>query len=219
MIAPALIPQLVGGTRLAVTRDAIRTALAALLPGVTVVAHPGKVDINDFVAKAIVQAPGVAVGYTRLRQAADVAGTWSDLVDFACYIVVDDYVDSTAQPPRVIGRELVGHAIGAQILGALRDPDLPYWGLTSVEPPATDPAPALTPVFTMKVEANMTAVYAVTWTQALANDGAPMFGGPPMAAATADDFPDHADLVFDLGDEPYDALPPELQAHIRRPGP
>ena len=215
-VAPAPLSELLAGTRLALTRDAVEATLARLLPGVAVVALPGKLDINDYVQKAIVDAPGVAVGYTRLRQVGDPGGTWSDVVDFAAYIVVDDWVDFDVDPPKTNNRELVGHAIGGQILRALRDPVLCFWGLTEVEPPSQDPPPALVPVFTSKVEENMTAIYAVTWSQALANDGTSFFGGPPASASTDEDFPDSAGLIFETGDVPYDDLPPELQAHLNR---
>ncbi len=220
MIAPVPLLQLIAGTRLAQTRDAVKATLATLLPGVAVVGLPGKLDINDVVQKAIVSSPGVAVGYTRLRQAGDPGGTWSDVIDFVAYIVVDGgLVDRTTTPPTTHSRELVAHAIGGRILAVLRDPDLCFWGLTEVEPPAQDPGPSLAPVFTMKAEENMTAIYAVTWSQALANDGASFFGGPAMMGGEAEDFPDSAGLIFDLGGVPYDELPPEIQAHLGRNAP
>ncbi len=220
MIAPAPLLQLLAGSRVVQARDAVKATIEAILPGVTVVTHPGKLDINDYVEKAIVPAPGVAVGYTRLRQAADPAGTWSDVVDFVAYVVVDDLVDRTVTPPRTYARELVAHAVGGRILQALRDPTLMFWGLNGIEPPGQDPGPSLTPVFTAKADKSMTAVYAVTWSQALANDGEPFFGGGPFAVeplgAPGPDFPDRDSLVFDVGDQAFDDLPPELQAHIRR---
>ena len=220
MIAPAPLLQLLAGSRVVQARDAVKATIAVLLPGVMVVTHPGRLDINDYVQKAIVAAPGVAVGYARLRQAADPAGTWSDVVDFVAYVVVDDLVDRTVTPPRTYPRELVAHAIGGRILQALRDPTLMFWGIDGIEPPGQDPGPSLTPVFTMKAEQNMTAVYAVTWSQALANDGEAFFGGGPFAVeppgAADPDVPDSDALVFDVGDQAFDDLPPELQAHIRR---
>ena len=217
-VAPKPLLELITGTRVATTRDAVKATLETLLPGVTVVSHPGKADINDYVQKAIVNTPGVAVGYTRLRQDADPGGTWSDVVDFVAYIVTEPYVDRTFMPPRTHPQELVALAIGGQILAALRDPALCFWGLAGVAPPSMDPGPVLMPVFTMKAEQNMTAVYAVTWSQALANDGASFFGGPPAPGALDADFPDSASLIFDVGDVPFDQLPIELQAHLRRDG-
>ena len=218
-IASVPLLQLLDGSRVVQARNAIQATIEAILPGVTVKSHPGKLDINDYVAKAIVNAPGVAVGYTRLRQVPDPAGTWSDVVDFVAYVVVDDLVDRGTTPPTTHPRELVAHAIGGRILLALRDPRLMFWGINGIEPPGQDPGPALVPVFTVQADKSMTAVYAVTWSQALANDGASMFGGPaeftPTGARVDPDIPD--ELVFDLPqDAAWGDLPPELQAQLRR---
>lgn len=231
MIAPAPLATLLAGTRIQATRDAIVASLGRLLPGVTVTGHPGKLDINDVVAKAIVRAPGIAVGYTRVRQLGELAGSFTVGIDFAAYIVVEDWVDTTSSPPRAMGREVVAHAIGLQLLRILRDPDAGSWGLGGIEPPAMDPPPAFAPVFTMKVADQATALYAVTWSQGLVHEGQPFFNyGPTPAVAgigspegDADGLPaDGAEddaVVFDLPEGDENDYPPELLAHIRRGGP
>lgn len=219
MIAPVALRDLVADTRIAATRDAVVATLGALLPGVTVVKHPGKLDINDVVARAVVAAPGIAVGYTRVRELGDPGGTFALAVDFAAYLVVEDWVDFDVAPPRTTPREVVGHAIGLQLLRVLRDPDAASWGLVAIEPPAMDPPPALVPLFTVKVEENMTATYAVTWTQALVQEGEPFFdrGGTPAFAAQALPAAGDGDdgIDFDRPPGPEDGWPPEVRANLR----
>ena len=223
MIAPQTLEQMIAATQLDTTKAAIVTSLGALLTGVTVVGHPGKLDVNDVVAKAIVAAPGVAIGYQRVRELGDVGGTFSAAVDWTAYLIVEDWVDRSGAVPRTTPREVVGLAIGLQILRILRDPTTASWNLLGIDVPAMDPAPELKPVFTMKTDQNMTAIYAVTWTQALVQQGQPFFGyGPtpaatpvnlPAAGFTADGTPiDDEGLDFDL---PDGELPPEILAHIR----
>ena len=227
MIVPLTLAQMIAATRLDDTQAAIVASLGALLKGVKVVPHPGKLDINDVVEKAIVTAPGVAIGYTRVRELGDVGGTFSAAVDFAAYIVVEDWVDKGQTPPRTVSRAIVGPAIGQQLLRILREPDTACWGLGAIEPPSQETPPALTPVFTMKSAEQTTALYAVTWTQSLVQDGEPFFGfgGTPavdQAGVPAGPQPEGGDLQsfvdeldFDVGDGP---LPPELLAYIDRGG-
>ena len=66
-IAPATLSEMIASTRFEEVRKAVVTELARLLKGVTVVGHPGKLDMNDVLAKSVVAAPGVAVGWGRLR--------------------------------------------------------------------------------------------------------------------------------------------------------
>ena len=72
MIAPLALVDLVAADPLAPLKDAIRARLAALLPGVTVVSHPGKIDISEVVER------------TRRRQE----------------VLSDDPDDTPPQPPR-----------------------------------------------------------------------------------------------------------------------
>ncbi len=222
MIAPAALSDLVDGTRITFTRDAIVTQLGALLPGVTVDGHPGKLDINDVVGQDNVATPGILVGYTRVRELADPGGTFTMAIDWVAYIVVDDWVLQTVTPPRAVKREDVAHAIGLQLLRILRDPEAGSWGIGGVEVPAMDPPPAFAPVFTLKPAEQATALYAVTWSQGLIQEGARFFGGATPAtdvsglpAAGADDDM----LVFDLPEGSENDYPPELLAQIRRGGP
>ncbi len=219
MIVPVTLAGMVAATRIDATRQAIVASLTGLLKGVAVVGHPGKLDINDVVAKAVVAAPGIAVGYSRVRELGDAGGTFALAVDWVAYLVVEDRVDAGQAPPRVVPREIVGHAIGQQILRILRDPNGGTWGLPAIDVPAMDPAPELKPVFTLKTDQNMTAIYAVTWTQSLVQEGQPFFGfGPTPPASPSDGFPDGdifgvAGLDFELADGEQ---PPEITAHTAR---
>ena len=229
MIARATLAEMVAATRLDATLAAIVASLGALLGGVTVVLHPGKLDINDVVAKAIVQPPGVAVGYTRVRELGDPGGTFSAGIDAVAYIVVEDLA-LPGPPPRAVERTLVGHAIGMQILRILRDLDAASWGLLAIEPPQMEPPPELRPLFTMRSAEQATAIYAVTWTQALVQEGTPFFDGPTPevegigvpegdAAGLPGDVAGDDEVIFDLPPGDENDYPPEILAYLRRGGP
>ena len=211
MIAALTLSQMISASRLDTTKSAIVAALKPLLQGVAVVAHPGKLDINDVVAKAVVAAPGVAVGWTRARASRDLGGTFELPIDLVAYIVTEDFADLAANPPRSIGRDAVAHGIGAFLLRILHDPDASVWGLTGITNPLPDPAPALVPVMTMKTAENGTAIFAVTWTQVLALEGAPFFGGATPAIAELED---HSGFDFDA--PPDENIPTELLAVMRK---
>lgn len=186
-IAPQSLAQLVAASRLEAAKAAIVAGLDALMPDVKVVGHPGKLDVNDVVAKAVVAAPGVAVGWTRIRAPRDVAGTYSQAVEWAAYVVTEDHADQATK--RRIPRETVAHAIGDFLLRILSDPDASSWGLARVTPALADPAPELKPVVTMKAHEGGVTIYAVTWTQVLVDLGEPIFAGDTPTLSAADDEP------------------------------
>lgn len=213
-IAPATLQQLIASTRFEELRKAIVTRLGTLMPGVKVATHPGKLDINDVLAKAIVAAPGIALGWNRIRAPRDLGGTFGLPIEFVAFIVVEDFADTTAVPPRSIQREIVANAIGARLLLILADLDTSSWGLTGLTPPATDPEPEMRPVFTMKAAENGTALFVVTWTQSLVLQGVSFFDGPtPRVAADPEDGVPEG-LVFDIDGD--DELPTEIRALIGR---
>lgn len=212
MISPLTLPQMIAASRLDALKTAIVATLKPLLPRVTITLHPGRLDINDLLAKAIVAAPGVAIGWTRLRASREIGGTYGTPIDLAAYIVTEDYSDTSSTPPRLVARDVVAHGIGSFLLRILHDPDAPTWGLTGITHPLPEPAPELRPVVTMKTAENGTAVYAVTWSQATLLEGASLFGGPrPEITGTDDGFefplPEGADI------------PTELLALMRRDAP
>lgn len=208
MIAPLTLRQMIDASRLEATKVAIVATLAPLLKGVAIEAYPGKLDINDVVAKAIVKAPGIALGWTRTRANRDIGGTFATPVEWAAYIITEDFADTAATPPRRVARDVVAHGIGSFLLRILHDPDASSWGLKGIMNPAPDPVPALVPVMTMKTAEAGTAVFAVTWTQVLVLEGASLFGGPtPRVAAVPDGY------EFD---EPGDGeIPTEILAILR----
>lgn len=206
-VAPVTITEMVASTRFETTRKAVVAELARLLKGITVISHPGKLDMNDVLQKAVVQAPGVAVGFSRLRSTRDLGGTYGVPVDFVAYIITEDFADTRATPPRRIDRDVLAVAIGSQILRILSDPDTATWKLTAISAPMSDPEPEMRPVFTMKAAENAAALFVVTWTQMLVFEGGGFFGGP---RPDVHEIPDG--LAFDI---PDGDIPTELLAVLR----
>jgi len=175
---PATLSQILAADPVAETQAAIVGTLKSLLPGVSIVSHPGKVDLSELVAKTLVQAPGVGVGWTRIRPTALPDASYSAAVEWAAYIV--------AEPALVDGKrvekERIGFAIGGQLLKILADVGVSCWGRAGVTPVQLDTA-ELKPLFTVRDQAKGTVYYAVTWTQAIVDIGAGVF---PAATGTAD---------------------------------
>lgn len=215
-IAPATIPEMLASTRFEELRAAIVAKLAALMKGVTVNEHPGKLDINDVLAKQIVAAPGIAIGWNRIRRMRDLGGTYGMPIDFVAFIVVEDYRDTSGGQERLRKREIVANAIGTQLLLILGDDDTASWGLTGLTPPWPDPEPEMRPIFTMKVAEQATGLFAVTWTQALLLQGRSYFDGPtPGVYADPADGPPEG-LIFDNIDLDADDIPTEIRALMSR---
>lgn len=203
MIEPLSLQALVAADPLAPVKAAIRDRLSALLPGVAVVSHPGKIDISEVVGKSVVAAPGIAVGWSRIRAARIIDGGHQLVVEWTAYIVVED----RAIGGRAVSRETLGLAIGSRVVAVLEDADEQTWGLGNLMPPAADPRPELRPMFTVRDLAAGAAYYAVTWTQSLVDLGVGLFAAPqPSVATTA------ADPAIDIEFE--EALPPEVLAML-----
>ena len=203
MIAPASLSAMIEASRFEAAKDAIVATLKTLMTDVAVVSHPGKLDIADVVAKSVVKAPGVAIGWTRVRTPRDVEGTFGSVVEWTAYIVVEDGADLVTK--RRMNREDIAHAIGSFLLGVLADADTPSWGLRNITMPSRDPAPELRPVFTTKSFEGGTAYYAVTWSQTLVDEGAPF-----MSAAT----PAFDEATSEADFSPH-GIPPEILALTR----
>ena len=203
MIAPASLTDLVAADPLAPIKTAIRDRLAAAMPGVAVVSHPGKIDISEVVAKAVVPAPGVAVGWSRIRAARIVDGGYRLVVEWTAYVVVED----ASIGGKRVERETLGLAIGSRLVALLEDPDNHTWGCGNLLPPEADPRPELRPMFTVRDVAAGAAYYAVTWTQTLVDVGTSLFATETPAIALA---ADESAIAIDFGDE----IPPEVAAML-----
>jgi hypothetical protein len=202
------VEQLIAADRMIPLRDAIVAGLASQFEGIRVIAHPGKIDIYDVVKRAVVAAPGVALGWSRVQAPREVDGSYVTPIDWAAYIVAEDYADLTGR--RRVARDVVAHAIGSHLLRVLHDPDLSSWGLARVTPPAGNPGPQLKPMFTATAYEKGTAYYAVTWTQGLIDLGADFLGGETPAFVLPDTDDPRPGLKF----ENEDAIPAEIQALI-----
>lgn len=203
MIAPRTIAQMVAASRLEQTRAAIVATLRPLLVGVAIESHPGKLDINDVVGKAIVRAPGIMLGWTRARAARAVDGSQGTAVEWTAYIVTEDLADRATRT--ALPRDAVAYGIGATLLEILADADLPLWDLACVSPPAAEQPPDLKPVMTARSYEAGTTIYAVTWTQTIEQTARSLFRADTPAI--------DADGGIGFGAA---GMPPELAAIIKQ---
>lgn len=171
MIPTASLAQLLAGNPLAETQDAIVAMLRSRLTGVTIVKHPGKVDLSELVAKSVVAAPGIGLGWSQARHAGMADGSFCFAVNWTAYIVAEAMVNGN----RRVEKEAVGMAIGAQLLKILGDDEASFWGRTGILPVEDKPAPELKPFFTIRDAAQGAAYYVVTWSQIIADVGETTF--------------------------------------------
>lgn len=169
---PVSLDQMLVADPVASLQAAIVTTVKTLLTGVTVARHPGKVDLSELVAKTVVPAPGVGIGWSRIRTAGLVDGSYGLAVEWVAYIVAEARVVGLKR----VEKEEVGIAIGARLLAILNDNDASFWGLTSgLMPVSETPAPEMKPLFTVRDAAQGTAYYTVTWTQVIPDCGRTYF--------------------------------------------
>lgn len=187
---PRTIDQLLSADPLASMQAAIVTTLASLNPGLNVVAHPGKVDVSELVKKTVVNAPGVGIGWSRIREGFMIDGAFLLAAEWVAYVVAE----AKAVNNKRVEKEAVGLAIGARLLSILADQEASLWGLTHVLPVEMEPRPEVRPLFTVRDASQGVAYYTVTWTQVIADLGTSVF---PTPAGTYDE----AEGVIRFGDE------------------
>ena len=161
MIAPKPLDQLLATNALGPLQAAIVSTLRTLNPGVTVEAHPGKVDISELISKTVVTAPGIGLGWTKVKTGQHADGTFYLAVEWVAYIVTEAKVING----RRAEKEALALAIGGRLLAILADLDINMWGRTGVLPPETTPPAELKPIFTVGDASQGIAYYTVTWTQ------------------------------------------------------
>lgn len=188
MMTPSTLAQLLEYDPLAPVQAAIVKTLGTMLSGVRVVAHPGRVDLSELLAKAVVTAPGVGIGWSRVRRAMHLDGSFGAQVEWVAYIVAEPALVGS----RRVEKEAVGLAIGGKILRVLSDEVACFWGQTGIMPPEQQPAPELKPLFTVRDSAQGTVYYTVAWTQIVADVGETLF---PTATGRTD--PEHGTINYD----------------------
>jgi hypothetical protein len=169
------LDQMLAANPIATVQAAIVTTLKGLLPGVSIVLHPGKVDLSELVAKSVVAAPGIGIGWSRVIPVALPDVSFSAQVFWTAYVVAEARVVAG----RRVEKEAVGLAIGQQLVAILFD-DASFWGCDGVLPPEK---PEMKPLFTIRDAAQGTIYYTVTWSQVIADIGEPAL---PTATATVD---------------------------------
>lgn len=193
-LAPVTLADLLDADVVAPVQDAIATTLQTLNPGLKIVKHPGKVDLSELVAETVVQAPGVGIGFSRMRESREADGVFCVTVDWIAYIVVQ---------PAVIGgkrreKEQQGLAIGARLLAILADEEASLWACHGILPVESTPGPELKPLYTVRDQSEGMAYYTVTWSQTIADLGT---SGLPQGTGRYDEesgliiFDDPADLA------------------------
>lgn len=190
MIQPATLSQLLEADPIAPVQRAIVACLKTLMPGISIMLHPGKVDISELIAKTVVKAPGVGIGWTKVKRAGISDGHYSVTVDWIAYIVAEAHVVGAKR----VEKEAVGLAIGAGLLKILSDDTAWTWGAAGVTPP--DGTGELKPLFTVADAAQGTAYYAITWSQIVYGLGQTHF---PTVEGTVDQ--DHATINYPSAEE------------------
>ena len=170
-IQPKTLAEILDNDVVAPVHAAIVSTLQILNPGLKIVRHPGKVDISELVAKTVVAAPGVGVGFVKMREGRRSDGIFFVSVDWVAYIVVQSAVVAGKRREK----EDQGLAIGARLLAILADEEASLWGRSAILPVETVPAPELKPLFTVRDQNEGMAYYTVTWTQVIAELGASVF--------------------------------------------
>ncbi|GLR51271.1 hypothetical protein KYK30_20560 [Shinella yambaruensis] len=176
---PVSLDQMLTVDPVAGLQAAIVTTVKTLLTGVTVAKHPGKVDLSELVAKTVVPAPGIGIGWSRIRTAGMADGSYGLAVEWVAYIVAEARVVGMKR----VEKEVVGIAIGTRLLAILSDNEASFWGRAALMPVSETPAPELKPLFTVKDASQGTAYYTVTWTQVLPDVGHTYF---PQHKGTVD---------------------------------
>ena len=166
-MTPATLAQLLEADPLADFQAAIVATLKTLITGITVQAHPGKADIAELIARTVVPAPGISVGWTRMRRVPYLQGGYTLNVEWVAYIVAE----AKAVANKRVESSAVAFAIGSRLLEILDEEFTSLWDMRGVLPPENAPAPELKPMFTVKDAAQGTIYYAVTWTQGIADLG------------------------------------------------
>jgi len=173
MMMPQTIEQLLAYDPLAPLQAAIVETIKTLNPGLNVVAHPGKVDLSELIAKTVVKSPGVGIGWSRIREAQMAEGHFCLSVEWVAYIVCE----AKSIASRRVEKEAIGLAIGARLLTILADLETSLWGRNTVLPPETTPPAEMKPLFTVRDQSQGMAYYTVTWTQIIADLGESVFPG------------------------------------------
>lgn len=161
MIEPKPFAELLETDPLAPLQAAIVSSLKLLNPGIAVVPHPGKVDVSELISKTVVNAPGVGVGWSKVKTGQHADGLYYLATEWVAYIVAEAKVVGGKR----VEKEAVGLAIGGRLLEILADLETSMWDRPGVLPPETTPPAELKPLFTIRDAAQGVAYYTVTWTQ------------------------------------------------------
>lgn len=204
MIQPRPLDELLARDPLAPVQSAIVDTLKPLLPGVSIEKHPGKVDISELVKKSVVAAPGIGIGFSRVRESFLIDGATCFTVDWVAYIVAE----AKAVANRRREKEEVGLAIGARLLAILGDQETSLWGLHGIMPVEEKPPAEMKPFFTIKDASQGTAYYVVTWSQVVADIGPTVF--PDLIGHVSED----ASHIQFEDDAALDAIKPWLSLEV-----
>lgn len=201
-IEPMSLAQILDNDVVAPVHQAVVAKLQALNPGLKIVRHPGKVDLSELLKKSVVKAPGVGIGFSRVREGRRADGVFFVTVEWVAYIVVQSAVVAGKRREK----EDQGLAIGARLLAILGDEQASLWDLDAILPVEEAPAPELKPLFTIRDEAEGMAYYTVTWSQVVADLGNSVF---PSAIGHYDEETD----TIDFGtEEALDSIAPWIPA-------
>ncbi len=159
---------LLDGSRVLGLRTAAVAALKETFPEVQVKAWPGKLNVQDMVAKTGILPPAILVAVTGQRPPDSlVSGVADEPVAFTAYVVAEN--KAVGVPKRLY----LGDEIGLALCGALvrlLSTEAGRWDVADAGHPEEVHAQ---PVFTLAGLDQGTAFFTVTWRQTLHGQGAP----------------------------------------------
>ncbi len=160
--------ELLEASRVFGLRTAAVAKLKAEYPDVQVKAWPGKLNVQDMVAKTGINPPAVLVAVTGQRPPDDlVSGIYDEPVEFTAYVVAENR--SIGTPKKVYAGDEIGLALCGGLVRFLKT-DAGRWGIDDVGHPDEVRAQ---PVLTLAGLEQGTAYFTVTWRQTVYGQGAP----------------------------------------------
>ena len=166
MSAPLTLTQIVAFSKIHALQTAIVKTLETLFPDINVKSHPGKLDIEDIVAKDVFNAPALAIAIIRQTEHGRLSASRDVTVSVSIFVIVEDM--AIGEPPLAVYKDELGHGICDALTCLLNGRDSSRWGYQDSDIAFPADVKAM-PIFTIASADRAAAIYAVTFEQTLHN--------------------------------------------------